>query len=196
MPRTSRRANLIEAAATLFHQRGYAEVSLYDIAAAAGMKQGNVYYYFKTKQDLATAVLERWRDIFQGLVERTRATRDPRRKIIQFLDQAAEIAGIYARWGCPIAGLSSELLAVLSPRDARAMPRVYEAHIAFLSAAFAAMGYDAARSRSESYALLSALQGTIHVSHVMNDVEILLAFIRQRKKSVSEITIGARSRSN
>jgi AcrR family transcriptional regulator len=53
--RTRRR--ILDAAAVAF-RRGYASVTLKDIAALAGMQAGSLYYHFDTKEDLVEAVLD------------------------------------------------------------------------------------------------------------------------------------------
>jgi AcrR family transcriptional regulator len=52
----TRRA-ILEAAARLFRQRGYAAVSLRDIAEAVGMKTGSLYYHFPSKESLVEEIL-------------------------------------------------------------------------------------------------------------------------------------------
>src|SRR5215469_1861905 len=56
--RGGKRDRLIEAAAETFYAQGVEKTTLADIAAAAGIPLGNVYYYFKTKDDLLQAVVE------------------------------------------------------------------------------------------------------------------------------------------
>jgi AcrR family transcriptional regulator len=53
--RTRRR--ILDAAAVAF-RRGYAAVTLKDIAALAGMQAGSLYYHFDTKEELVEAVLD------------------------------------------------------------------------------------------------------------------------------------------
>ena len=53
-----KRERLIAAAAACVYEQGIEKTTLADIAAAAGVPLGNVYYYFKTKNDLAEAVVE------------------------------------------------------------------------------------------------------------------------------------------
>jgi AcrR family transcriptional regulator len=48
---------ILEAAAALFREKGYAEVSLRDIAQAAGMKTGSLYYHFENKESLVEEIL-------------------------------------------------------------------------------------------------------------------------------------------
>ena len=50
---------VLDSAARLFRQQGYAETSLRDIAAHAGMLPGSVHYRFPAKHDLLLALMER-----------------------------------------------------------------------------------------------------------------------------------------
>jgi AcrR family transcriptional regulator len=60
MPRNSvlTRKQIVEAAYRLLYQRGFARVSIDDIAAAAGITKRSVYNHFESKDDLVRAVLE------------------------------------------------------------------------------------------------------------------------------------------
>ena len=56
-PRADNRLTVVlEAAAGLFAQRGYAATSMRDIAQAAAMLPGSLYYHFAAKEDLLAAV--------------------------------------------------------------------------------------------------------------------------------------------
>ncbi|HEX8744137.1 MAG TPA: TetR/AcrR family transcriptional regulator [Thermoleophilaceae bacterium] len=52
-----RRRQLLEAAARAFTERAYDEVSMADLARAAGISKGLLYHYFPSKRDLFTATL-------------------------------------------------------------------------------------------------------------------------------------------
>ena len=54
----SNRDRLVAQARRLFAERGYAEVSVDEVAAAAGLTKGAVYYQFKDKADLFRAACE------------------------------------------------------------------------------------------------------------------------------------------
>ena len=45
-------ARIVEAARALFIEKGYADASMSDIAAAAGIKRSTLHYYFRTKDKL------------------------------------------------------------------------------------------------------------------------------------------------
>lgn len=53
------RARLIDAAERLFHERGVSRTSLQDIAQAAGVTRGAVYWHFEDKVQLFNAMMER-----------------------------------------------------------------------------------------------------------------------------------------
>jgi AcrR family transcriptional regulator len=67
------RNRIVAAAIDAFKTRSYAEVSVSDIAEAAGMAKGNVYRYFASKEALLTAsiesVLDETTDRFQTALE-------------------------------------------------------------------------------------------------------------------------------
>lgn len=44
--------NIADKAKTLFSQKGYAVTSIQDICSAAGCSKGNLYYHFRSKEDL------------------------------------------------------------------------------------------------------------------------------------------------
>jgi AcrR family transcriptional regulator len=53
----ARPGEIIEAALTVFAEKGFAAARLDDIAARAGISKGALYLYFETKQDLFRAVV-------------------------------------------------------------------------------------------------------------------------------------------
>jgi TetR/AcrR family transcriptional regulator, transcriptional repressor for nem operon len=66
---TSRQA-LLDAGVTMLLAGGFSRTSVDDIARAAGVPKGSFYYYFKTKEVLASAAVARYAD--QDAVQRDR----------------------------------------------------------------------------------------------------------------------------
>lgn len=54
-----RRSELIDAAASLFAERGFESTTMRDIAAHVGKTPGTIYYHFKSKDELLVAVHQR-----------------------------------------------------------------------------------------------------------------------------------------
>lgn len=52
------REGILDAAAWLFLERGYTDTTLRDIASAAGVKAGSIYYHFASKDEMLTKILD------------------------------------------------------------------------------------------------------------------------------------------
>jgi AcrR family transcriptional regulator len=106
------RQRLIEAARELFHARGYRATSLAAIVERAGVQAGSLYYFFKTKEDLLVAVLERYAEMLGPVVLEPAFARtdDPLERVFAVLDgyRRMLLATDFAI-GCPIGNLVLEL---------------------------------------------------------------------------------------
>ena len=68
------RLQILDAAARLFRRQGYSETTLRQIAKAAGLQAGSIYYHFGSKDEIVDEVLATgMRDIYK-LVEKTVAS--------------------------------------------------------------------------------------------------------------------------
>jgi AcrR family transcriptional regulator len=57
-PPRRRQREVLEAAARVFHEKGYESTSIQDIADAVGILKGSVYYYIRSKEDLLYEILQ------------------------------------------------------------------------------------------------------------------------------------------
>jgi AcrR family transcriptional regulator len=64
-----RRRELIDAAATLFAERGYRETSIADLSEATGLAAGGIYHYIGSKERLLVAICD---ELLEPLLERAR----------------------------------------------------------------------------------------------------------------------------
>jgi AcrR family transcriptional regulator len=97
---------LLDAAFRIFAERGYRAVRLEDLAKAAGMTKGAIYYYFDSKEDLLRRALEhRHREVFAEIGEALRAERAPASAKIRFV-----LRKVWQRWLEPGWGHAFRLL--------------------------------------------------------------------------------------
>jgi AcrR family transcriptional regulator len=66
---------ILEAALTLFRERGFASATMRDIAAKAGVASGLAYYYFDSKEAIVLAFYQRARADMASLLERAHQER-------------------------------------------------------------------------------------------------------------------------
>lgn len=69
MPRVGRKEQILEAATTLFANKGYHATTIRDIAERAGMLSGSLYAHISSKQDLLVAIVERAALAFTSALE-------------------------------------------------------------------------------------------------------------------------------
>jgi AcrR family transcriptional regulator len=96
-----KRTRLIETATKLAYRRGFRQTSLADIAEAANAPVGNVYYYFKTKDELGEAFVEERLAEFRALRDQINRLGSPKERLLAFVDGIQRRKDQLARAGCP-----------------------------------------------------------------------------------------------
>jgi AcrR family transcriptional regulator len=100
----------MDAASQLFYEQGVERTTIADIAAAADVPAGNVYYYFKAKDDIVDAVVSMRiagiEAMYADLAEGYDTPVDRLKALFKSLSGQAEII---AQRGCPIGSLCTEL---------------------------------------------------------------------------------------
>ena len=109
---TETRPRLVDAARELFHAQGYRATSLSRILDRAEVNSGSLYYFFKTKEDLLLAVLDRYVERLQAEVMQPAFDRtdDPIERIFAVLDvYRGMLEQTGCGTGCPIGNLALEM---------------------------------------------------------------------------------------
>jgi TetR/AcrR family transcriptional regulator, transcriptional repressor for nem operon len=166
---------LVTAAARLVHEKGVGATTLAQVATAAEVPLGNVFYYFKTKGALIDAVVEARVTELQRQLEEAEADAVPLERLVRVLDAFASGAKTIVRLGCPRGSLASEL----QKDDAGHRPRVQElflTQIDWFRAQFEALSVPEPKLRAIE--LLCAIQGACLVGHALGDPALFEARIR------------------
>jgi TetR/AcrR family transcriptional regulator, transcriptional repressor for nem operon len=108
--RPGKRERLVAAAAQLLHEQGIERTTIADIAKAADVPAGNVYYYFKTKDEVIAAVIEaHLQQVKATLAAIDAHHRAPKSRLKAFVREFTAQSEIVAQHGCPLGSLCSEL---------------------------------------------------------------------------------------
>jgi len=174
-----KRTRLIETAMKLAYKHGFRETSLADIAEAAHVPVGNVYYYFKTKEELGEAIVEGRLAEFREFREELDQLRSPKERLVAFTDSIQRNKDQLARGGCPLGGLCLELRKE-GGAIAKKSAALYTEPMAWLEKQFRAAGHEA-DSRELAVHFFSAFQGMAAVAHGANDREVVVMEAKRLK---------------
>jgi AcrR family transcriptional regulator len=160
---------LVAAAVTCFHHSGYARVSLAEIAAAAGVPVGNIYYYFKTKAALAEAVVKTWQARQNAFFDKLNKLPHARERLVGMLKAARNHQDVYAEFGCPLANLARDLRAAGEATLSDLASAPYARSFAWVEAQFVELGEPPVQAAEHASFFIATLQGGILMAHVHED---------------------------
>src|SRR3954464_4938332 len=105
----ARREQLVALGIEIFSERPFDEVSIDDIAAAAGISKGLLYHYFPSKRDFYVAVIRSAADEMQALTEPDPEL-EPRARLAAALERYLEYVETHARGYATVlrAGIGSD----------------------------------------------------------------------------------------
>lgn len=106
------RQRLIQAAMTLFAEKGYHSTSVADVLRHARAHSGSLYHVFPTKQDLLLAVLQAYREGIEPMLLQPAwaGVEDPLERVFALLAAYRRmLAETDCFFGCPIGSLALEL---------------------------------------------------------------------------------------
>lgn len=176
------------AAEDLAYRRGVERTTLAEIAEAAAVPVGNVYYYFKTKDDLIAAVVDaRVAELTETFAALERQHDDPVDRLKGLVADVAEYGESTARSGCPYGTLCTELIkrrggAPLSARLMRAL-------LDWPARQFRELGRDDADDLALE--LVTAYQGAAVVAGGLGEPEVMGRQAARLERWIDSLTTAA-----
>jgi AcrR family transcriptional regulator len=161
------RTRLRQAAMNVAYRYGFGAATLADIAKEARVPLGNVYYYFKSKDEIGDAIVDLRLARLRALLQELDKMDSPTDRLCGFVHLKVERREALARAGCPVGTLCSELHKQGGPVANRATV-IFAEVLGWLEAQFKALGRGA-DSRGLAVHLLSATQGVSVLAHTFHD---------------------------
>lgn len=171
MSKQNKRMQLLEAANALVYRQGYNQTTLADIAREADVPLGNVYYYFKTKEEIGQALIEHRGAFYRSLIAMWEESADPKQRILALIAMVAEQRELLANSGCPIGSLCQELHKEGGPLADKASS-LLAAILNWSEEQFRQMGKKG-QAFDLALHLVSALQGASLLTHTFNRPELI-----------------------
>jgi TetR/AcrR family transcriptional repressor of nem operon len=179
-----KRQRLVEGARLLLRQQGVEKTTLADIAQAAHVPVGNVYYYFKTKDELVQAAIDAQAQDIQTMLASLDRHRTPKARLKAFVRAITDQREIAALYGCPHGTLCSEL----SKRDddlQRATPILMQLFIDWAEQQFRSMGRRDARDLA--VAIIASYQGIMLLTNTFREPELVVREARRLDRWIDSL---------
>jgi AcrR family transcriptional regulator len=161
------RTRLLRAAEKITYRQGFGSTALADIAEEARVPLGNIYYYFKTKDEIGGAIVEQRVSRFKKLLQELDKADSPKERLCGFVQIKIKNREGLARSGCPVGTLCSELHKH-GGAVAKKSTALFATALAWMEVQFKALG-KGADSRGLAVHLLSATQGVSVLAHTFHD---------------------------
>ena len=183
--RPGKRERLVAAAAQLLHEQGIERTTLADIAAAADVPAGNVYYYFKTKDEVIAAVIEaHTQQVKTTLAAINAHHRSPKSRLKAFVREFTAQSEIVAQHGCPLGSLCSELGKRVN-RAGFAAAELMRLPIEWAEEQFRSLGRNDAHDLAID--LMAAYEGSALLANTMGDPSILSSAARRLNRWIDAL---------
>ncbi|MBW3096809.1 TetR/AcrR family transcriptional regulator [Pseudohoeflea coraliihabitans] len=175
----ARRESIVAAAADLFWRHGYGGTSLGEIARAANVPPGNMFYYFRSKADLAQGVADVFVSETEALItETSRCCEDPAERCRFLVRRLQQSSRSRMERGCPISLAVRDFRTVAPAASARAAES-FSLLIGFLAGEFGRIGQRPSQAMARGRAVIAEWQGGIALAHAASDMTILAESFRR-----------------
>jgi AcrR family transcriptional regulator len=182
--RGSKRERLVASATELLHQQGVEKTTLAEIAQAANVPAGNVYYYFKTKDELVEAAIDAHVQTIEAMLASLERHQSPKARLKALARALTEQRELAARYGCPQGTLCSEL----DKRDDalhRNCATLMQLPIDWAEQQFRLMGRRDARDLA--IALIAAYQGISLLTNTFGDPKLMTREARRLERWIDSL---------
>ncbi|MEU0540581.1 TetR/AcrR family transcriptional regulator [Nocardia sp. NPDC005978] len=171
-PRAGKRERLADAAAQVFYERGVEKTTIADIARVADVPVGNVYYYFKTKDQLIQAAIGAHERTLKDVIAALEQLDAPAERLKALVRGWVDQRDMAAQFGCPSGTLATEL-DKRSDGLERELAAVMRELLTWIESQFTAMGR--ADARELAVALFSSYQGISLLTNTFRDPDMMAA---------------------
>ena len=173
---------LIECAAELFWKNGYSATGISEILKQTGLPKGSFYFYFKSKDDLATAVTEYYQKILLEQFRSSSQRNDWESFIEEIFDYLFGRATGQTFAGCPYAVMGMET-ALSKPAVASVFMEGLKKFEQIFQEVLLYSGLSPDHAKILSQRMLSIYQGYLLLERISNNT----SFLKNARKNMLEM---------
>jgi TetR/AcrR family transcriptional regulator, transcriptional repressor for nem operon len=182
--RPPKRQRLVDSARELIREQGVQRTTLAHIAERADVPPGNVYYYFKTRDELVHAVIESRFDSIRALLGGLDGRTTPKARLKALAASWLEAAPEVKEQGCPVGSLACELGKddnALSADGARMIREILD----WIERQFRELGRRDAPALAVT--MLASIQGAALLANTLRDEDLFRREIRRIRRWVDDV---------
>lgn len=179
-----KRERLVRSATDLLYRNGVDNPTLAEIADAAGVPVGNVYYYFKTRDEIVRSVVDERADGVRYLLDALDKRPTPRARLKALARVWVAQRDDIAAYGCPMGTLCSELNKRGRGLDERAAT-IFSTAATWITDQFRQLGRRDARDLALT--MLAVVQGAALLSNTLRDPSIMTTQIRRLERWIDSL---------
>ena len=187
-PPPGKRARLVAAACRVLYEQGVERTTLADIALAADVPVGNVYYYFKTKDQLVEAAIRAHGDNLGATLSALDRRRTPQGRLKGLIRAWTDQRDLAVRYGCPFGTLACELDKRADGLD-RTAAQVLGTLADWAERQFRSLGRSDARDLA--IALVASYQGISLLANTFRDPELMVREGRRLERWIDSLASAA-----
>ena len=180
----SKRVRLVEGTRQLLHHQGVEKTTFADISRVADVPVGNIYYYFKTKDDLVEAAIASHLHDINTLLDSLERHHNPQARLKAFIRALVSRRDTAARYGCPHGTLCSELDKRDDPLASSAVT-LLQPTVDWVEQQFTAMGRHDARDLA--MALIASYQGISLLANTYRDPNLMRREARRLERWIDTL---------
>jgi AcrR family transcriptional regulator len=183
-PKQGKRERLVTGARQVIHRQGVERTTIADIAQAAEVPVGNVYYYFKTKDEIVHAAIDGHAQDVRTMLDSLERHRTPQTRLKALVGALTDQRELAAQYGCPLGTLCSELDKRSDGLD-HTCAQLLALPIEWAERQFRLMGRRDARDLA--VALMASYQGVALLTNTFRDPELMTREARRLERWIDSL---------
>lgn len=167
---SSKKEQILDLAERMTQTRGFNGFSYIDLSKQIGIKTSSIHYYFKSKDDLGIALINRAEEVIENAMnDFDRNIEEPKERLLAFAAIFKGLAMDDERF-C-LCGMMSAELSGLGPEARTYLNRYFQKVRAWLSKQFSYL--DPENAHEKSIAFISMLEGGLLIARTEKNPEII-----------------------
>ncbi len=166
---TDTKTKILDLAESLTQERGFAGFSYLDLAETIGIKSASVHYHFKSKDDLAVALVERTHEMHVKAFQDMDSTiKSPKKRLEALIEYFQGYAKNHKFCLC---GMMAAEFYYVTPKAHKLLETYFSDFESWIEQQFKEMGHK--NSKNQALSFLSALEGSLLLARLKRDPKII-----------------------